>query len=272
MEWRLILDSPATGAWNMAVDEALSEAVDGGCSPPTLRLFRWQPPCLSLGFAQPSEAADWSFCAAHGIDVVRRPTGGRAVLHHLELTYSVSAPLGHAPFGRDLQAAYQAICRALVVGLGRLGVAAGLSGSPGDGMIRPTRPVPCFVGPAAGEVVAQGRKLVGSAMRRVGRAILQHGSILEDWDGALQAGSLGLSDDTGLRPSVITLRDLLGDVPGRDTLEGALVAGFEELFGVTCVAGRLADHEHVRAETLARERYGHERWTVHRERGPSVLG
>ena len=169
MEWRLIVDAPAGGAWNMAVDEALAEAVDAGASPPVLRLYRWAPPCLSLGFAQPYDAADAAFCAAHAIDVVRRPTGGRAVLHHLELTYSVCAPLGRAPFSRDLQAAYQTICRALVAGLRRLGVAAELSGAPENGMIKPTQAIPCFIGPAAGEVVVggpQARRLGDAAGRR----------------------------------------------------------------------------------------------------------
>jgi len=117
MMWRLIVEGAQRGAWNMAVDEALAEAVDAARSAPVLRLYRWSPPCLSLGFSQPYEAADAGFCPARGVDVVRRPTGGRAVLHHLELTYAVAAPLGQGPFTHDLQAAYQTICGALVVGL-----------------------------------------------------------------------------------------------------------------------------------------------------------
>jgi len=267
MKWRLIVDAPARGAWNMAVDEALAEAVDAGASPPVLRLYRWAPPCLSLGFAQPYGAADAAFCADHGIDVVRRPTGGRAVLHHLELTYSVCAPLGRGPFSRDLQAAYQAICRALVAGLRRLGVAADLSGAPENGMIKPTQAIPCFIGPAAGEVVAGGRKLVGSAMRRVGDAILQHGSILEGWDGALQAGCLGLRDDRELRPAVTTLADLLGEVPARAALADAIAAGFSDAFVISFTTSLLAGTERARAEALERERHAHERWVVRCERG-----
>ena len=205
MEWRLILDGAHRGAWNMAVDEALGEAVDAGRSAPVLRLYRWSPSCLSLGFSQPFEAANSAFCAARGVEVVRRPTGGRAVLHDLELTYAVLAPLGSGPFTHDLQAAYRAICRALLAGLAALGVPAEVSGQPEGDPIKPTRAIPCFSGPAAGEVVAGGRKLVGSAMRRFGDAILQHGSILEGWDGGLQAGCLGLKDDAGLRPAVVTL-------------------------------------------------------------------
>jgi lipoate-protein ligase A len=266
MEWRLIVDAPAHGAWNMAVDEALAEAVDTGASPPVLRLYRWAPPCLSLGFAQPYAAADAAFCAAHAIDVVRRPTGGRAVLHHLELTYAVCAPLGRPPFSRDLQAAYQAICGALVAGLRRLGVAAELSGAPAGGMIKPTAAIPCFIGPAAGEVVVGERKLIGSAMRRTGDSILQHGSILEGWDGFLQAGCLGLADDRELRPAVVTLADLLGAVPSPGSVAAAIADGFRDSFGVTLAPSSLGMAESSRAKELERERHANPRWTIHRER------
>jgi lipoate-protein ligase A len=265
VKWRLILDGSHRGAWNMAVDEALVGAVDAGNSPSVLRLYRWQPPCLSLGFSQPHQAADAAFCAAHGVDVVRRPTGGRAVLHHLELTYSVLAPLGRGPFSRELQAAYRAICGALVAGLRRLEVPAEVSGEAEGGHIGPTRAIPCFIGPAAGEVVAQGRKLVGSAMRRVGGSILQHGSILEGWDGSLQAGCLGLTDDSELRGAVVTLADLLGAPPRREVLAEAIAAGFAATFGVSFDRSGLTLEEAAQAELFERERYGHPRWTVHRD-------
>jgi lipoate-protein ligase A len=257
--WRLIVDAPHTGAWNMALDEALAEAVDTGTSEPVLRLYRWSPPCLSLGFSQPYEAADAVFCAAHGVDVVRRPTGGRAVLHHLELTYSVLAPLGQRPFSQDLQRAYQTICGALVAGLRRLGVPAGVSGLPDGGHISPTEVIPCFIGPAAGEVVAEGRKLVGS--------------ILEGWDGPLQAGCLGLADDGSLRSAVVTLTDLLGAPPRPEVLRQAIADGLAEAFGVRLVGSQPTQEEAARAELLARERYGHQRFTVHRDRSlPSEAG
>lgn len=265
MMWRLIVEGAQRGAWNMAVDEALAEAVDGGRSAPALRLYRWSPPCLSLGFSQPYEAADAGFCAAHGVDVVRRPTGGRAVLHHLELTYAVAAPLGRGPFAHDLQAAYRTICGALVAGLRAMGIPAGLSGAPADGMIKPTQAIPCFVGPAAGEVVAGGRKLVGSAMRRVGDSILQHGSILEGWDGALQAGCLGLADDSALRPAVVTIGDLLGGAPEPEGLVPAIAAGFVETLGVVFEPSEFSGEERARAALLERGRYGHERFTVRRD-------
>lgn len=263
MEWRLVVDGEATGAWNMAVDEALAEQVQARGAAPVLRFYRWNPPCLSLGFAQPHTVADRAFCAAHGIDLVRRPTGGRAVLHHLELTYSLAAPIGSCGFSADLQANYHAICRALVAGLHALGVAAELSGTSGA-TLRPTEAVPCFIGPAAGEVVVGGRKLVGSAMRRLGDAVLQHGAILEGWDGRLQAGCLGLADDGELRPAVVTLADLLGEVPNHGLLTDALANGFSSTFGAALTRSELSPAERYRAELLAREKYAHRRWTIER--------
>src|SRR5690349_2496197 len=96
--WRLLNDPPASGAWNMAVDEALLEGVASGRSPATLRFYSWRPACLSLGYFQPFGIVDVSGCRARGVDVVRRPTGGRAILHDRELTYSLTLPasvLGH---------------------------------------------------------------------------------------------------------------------------------------------------------------------------------
>lgn len=249
----------------MAVDEALAEAVAAGTSAPVLRLYRWHPPCLSLGASQPFSVADADFCGRHGVDLVRRPTGGRAVLHHHELTYLVAAPLGECLGTRELQGAYAAICRALVAGLRRLGVDARLADAvPAAGLIRPTQAVPCFIGPAPGEVTAGGRKLVGSAMRRVGNAILQHGSILEDWDGALQAGCLGLTGDAGLRAAVVTLAELVDDLPTPQALATALQAGFAEVLEAHFEPGALTEAERARAETLVRERYGSPAWTVKR--------
>ncbi|MFI5142844.1 MAG: biotin/lipoate A/B protein ligase family protein, partial [Thermoanaerobaculales bacterium] len=165
---------------------------------------------------------------------------------------------------------YQAICRALVAGLATLGVRAELSGVPNGGNIRPTQPIPCFIGPAAGEVVVGSRKLVGSAMRRVGNAILQHGSILEGWDGALQAGCLGLPDDRELRPAVVTLGELLGTALAREALARAIARGFEARFEIALKPAALTAGEGARATVLERERYGHERFTIHRDRSLSA--
>ncbi len=220
--------------------------------PPTLRLYGWTPPCLTLGRHQGVEAADLDFCREHGVDVVRRPTGGRALLHHLELTYSLIAPLGEGPFSR-------ATCRTFTGGSAspwwtacrHLGVEAELT--PGEVNLQlpsPASTVPCFQAPAGGEVVVGGRKLIGSAMRAHGNAILQHGAILLDWDSKLQAGTMGLADDRFLRPTITTFAEQLGSAPDRTTLESALVEAFATAFGITFEAGELTAAEATRELTL----------------------
>ena len=249
--WRLVLDGDLAGAHNMARDVAVLEAVAEGSAAPTLRLYGWQPPCLSLGRHQGVEAADLEFCREHGVDVVRRPTGGRALLHHLELTYAVVAPIGSGPIPRALQDAYRRICEPLVAACRALGVEAELT--PGEVNLHlpsPTSTIPCFEAPAGGEVVVRGRKLVGSAMRAHAGTILQHGAIVLDWDGRLQAGSMGLADDTGLRPHITTLADELGRVPARSEVEDAVVAACSEQLDVHFEPGRLPAGEEARQEIL----------------------
>jgi lipoate-protein ligase A len=249
--WRLLVDGVLAGAANMARDVALLEAVAAAASPPTLRLYGWDPPCLSLGRHQGVEAADLGFCRREGIDVIRRPTGGRALLHHLELTYAVAAPLGAGPLPRALQDAYRTICGALVAALRGLGVAAELT--PGEVNLElpsPRSAVPCFEAPAGGEVVVGGRKLAGSAMRAHGGAVLQHGAVLVGWDGRLQAGALGLADDSALRPRVTTLTAELGRQPGGAELEEAVVGAFAAVLAVAFERGALTPAERTRAAEL----------------------
>jgi lipoate-protein ligase A len=249
--WRLIIDGDLPGAHNMARDVAVLEAVSEGQSPPTLRLYGWDPPCLTLGRHQGVEAADLGFCSAEGIDVVRRPTGGRALLHHLELTYAVVAPLGSGPLPRGLQDAYRSICETLVHTMQTLGVKAELTG--GDVNLQlpgPRSMVPCFEAPAGGEVVVRGRKLIGSAMRAHAGTILQHGAIVLGWEGRLQAGSMGLADDRSLRPQITTLRDELGREPSREYLEQTLVEVISADFGVGFAAAQPSDAERTREQEL----------------------
>jgi lipoate-protein ligase A len=249
--WRLIIDGDLPGARNMARDVAILEAVADGEAPATIRLYGWHPPCLSLGRHQGIEAADLEFCRAEGIDVVRRPTGGRALLHHLELTYAVIAPLNEGPLPRGLQEAYRVICSALVRAVRALGVDAELTG--GDVNLQlpsPKTTIPCFEAPAGGEVVVGRRKLIGSAMRAHGGAILQHGAILLGWNGHLQAGAMGLADDASLRPKVTTLRDELGRELPRTVLEESLVEAFGSEFGVEFETEQPSEAEHTREQEL----------------------
>ena len=238
MQWRLILDGNLPGALNMARDVAVLEAVAAGEAPPTLRLYGWDPPCLTIGKHQGLDAVDLEFCRAEGIDVARRPTGGRALLHHLELTYSVVAPLGTSVLPTALQEAYRLICGALVKAGRELGIDTELTGTEVNLRLpNPTSTVPCFEAPAEGEVVVAGSKLIGSAMRAHGGCILQHGAILIDWDGSLQAGAMGLADDSTLRPHVTTLTAELDRPVQRPEVEQAVIGGFAGILGDAPVAG-----------------------------------
>ncbi len=223
--WRLIVDGELAGPRNMARDVAMLDAAIARQAPPTLRLYGWSPPCLTLGRHQGLDAADLDFCKSEGIDVARRPTGGRAVLHHLELTYAIVAPLGEV-LPSALQDAYRRVCAGLVRAARSFGIAAELTGGEVNmSLPGPRTAVPCFEAPAGGEVVVAGRKLIGSSARTRQGCLLQHGAILLDWDGRLQAGAMGLVDDRFLREHVTTFSDELGHVPSRSDLTEAVVAG-----------------------------------------------
>ena len=173
-----LLVDPAgrSGAANMAIDAGLlAEAARTGRA--FLRLYRFDPPCLSLGRNQAAAHYDRAAIAQRGLDVVRRPTGGWAVWHEYELTYAVAAPV--AAFG-SLRHAYYTIHERIAVALRSLGADATLAPHQPPPSGRVDQPASCFATPVGGEVLIAGRKLVGSAQVRKRRAFLQHGSILLD--------------------------------------------------------------------------------------------
>jgi lipoyl(octanoyl) transferase len=260
------------GAANMAADVALVEAVaaavpSGGG---VLRLYRWAAPTLSLGRNQPARGVyDAAAAASLGIDIVRRPTGGMAVLHDRELTYAVAVPVGALGSPRE---AYLAINRALVAGLRRLGVAAAVApgpvagpGEPGGGPAGRGAGArlegACFRVAAPGEVVVAGRKLVGSAQRRLGRALLQHGSILVSGDQRAAASLAGLASPPHEAPAV--LAELLGAPPAWAALAAAVTAGFEDALGIRFASHGLSPAEAARARELTGT-FASEAWTWRR--------
>ncbi len=177
--WRFEHSGKLDGASNMALDSAMAEALAAGGGAPTLRLYGWSPWAISLGYNQREEEIDAARCRESGIDVVRRPTGGRAILHAEELTYCVVMPSGR----RSILDVYNDISRALVRGLSLFGVEATLQRSQPNfpEHYRSPSAIPCFTASARYEIEWDGRKLVGSAQRRVTGAtnvVLQHGSIL----------------------------------------------------------------------------------------------
>lgn len=175
--WRIIRTPAASGAWNMALDEAILQHAAQRKVPPTLRLFAWDPPCLSLGLAQPASDVDFSALQARGWEVVRRPTGGRAILHTDELTYSVTAPADEDAVAGGVLESYRRLAAALVSALERLELAATADrqyalppGATPNGAV-------CFEVPSNYEITVNGKKLIGSAQARRMGGVLQHGSL-----------------------------------------------------------------------------------------------
>src|SRR5450432_703583 len=173
--WRLILDAACDGPTNMAIDEAILESIGRGDSLPTLRLYAWNPPCLSLGYAQPVGDADLESIRAHGWQIVRRLTGGRAILHTDELTYSVALPLDHPLVAATILDSYRHISAALLVAVQHIGLDANADKRPRTAASA-VGPV-CFELPSNYEITAGGKKLVGSAQVRKHNGALQHGSL-----------------------------------------------------------------------------------------------
>lgn len=216
---RLLLTQPAPGDWNMALDEGLMDRARR-TGEWVFRVYGWSAPTLSFGRNQTARGGyDPAALAARGIDVVRRPTGGRAILHWREVTYSVTGPDGGAG---SLRESYEWINRLLLAGLRELGVEAESARAP-----RAVAPglAPCFDHPSTGELVHRGRKLVGSAQWRHDGALLQHGSILVEDDQSVVPTLLAAQAAAGSAPlAPATLADALGTAPSLDTVAAALFA------------------------------------------------
>jgi len=262
--WRLLHDGPAEGPWNMAVDEAIARSVGDGQAPVTLRFYAWSAPTVSLGYLQRAPGGvDMEACRCHGIGVLRRITGGRAVLHADELTYSVAVPLVDSWRSLSVPEVFARISCGLIAGLRHLGVEA----SPGESRVLPgggPESGACFLLRRIPAILVGGRKLVGSAQRRWDRFLLQHGSILLDFDPRLHQMIFPAWPRVDPAAGVTSLRALLGTLPPIGDLVSALRAGWCEALGAVCVPGDLLPVESTAAEQLARGRYESPTWTFQR--------
>lgn len=255
MHWSMLITPPRSGAYNMALDEALLERA-AATETAVFRVYSWATPTLSFGRNQSALGAyDPGRARKLGVDVVRRPTGGRSLLHHREITYSVTAPA--AGFG-TLRESYERINRLLVGGLERLGVSVEVA-VPRERSLPPTA-APCFERPATGELVVGGKKLVGSAQWRDHGALLQHGSILIEDDQPLVSV---LGTDVGSPQPAATLATALGRTPSVDEVAETL---FDAVRALECPAAKPLELD-APLETSTRrlvDRYVDDRWTWRR--------
>jgi lipoate-protein ligase A len=260
------VDGEADGATNMAVDEAILTSVREGVSLPTLRLYGWSPPCLSLGRNQPLADVDLEACRTAGVDVVRRPTGGRGILHTDELTYSVTLLQADPLADGGVLESYRRLSEGLLAGLGRLGVQA--IQVMGERDSAPDLTAICFDTPSNYEITVGGRKLVGSAQWRARGGALQHGSLPLYGDITRIVGYLTSSDSErvarreALHRRATTLEETLGCRVPFDQVAQAMARGFAEALNLTLAPGELTAQERALAVALRRERYAASDWTA----------
>ena len=265
--WRLLLSKPLPGAWNMAIDSAILDAVTQGKALPTLRLYSWKPPAISLGSAQSAADVDLDALRAHGWELVRRPTGGKALLNMDELTYSVIGPENEPRLRGGVLESYRRIAAALAAALRIVGAPVEIH----TDHEKPTEPYDaaiCFEVPSSYEIVVDGRKLVGSAQARHAHGILQHGSIP-------LAGDLGRITEvlrfaspqeaaqalSRLKSRALTLQEALGRVLDWQELAKAVIRGFCDQLALDLQPSFLTPWERDRARELVEQRYANDAWT-----------
>jgi lipoate-protein ligase A len=252
---RLIIQEGGSAPFNMALDEAISEAVRKGLSPPTLRLYQWESPSITIGYFQRASDIDMHYCSERGYAIVRRLTGGRAILHDDEITYSISSRFDGNIFTGRLHSDYSVIGNAILCALSLCGIDAILNHSKRQ---RGQRSTACFKSVSYGEITVDGRKITGNAQKRFTDGLLQQGSIPLSID-RLELKRIfneGFDDVAGLRDIKpgITVREI------RD----ALRRGFEEVLGVRMISDRPTDLEMRRARELESERYSTRGWNMRR--------
>lgn len=262
-EWRLIEDEFHDGAWNMAVDEAILRSIAGGDSPATLRLYGWRPACVSLGRGQPADVVDWQACEADGVACVRRATGGRAILHRNDVTYSICLPLNDPRARGDVTESYRRLSEGLAEGVSLLGVSVERA-SAGENGTEPS--AACFDASAGYEIVCRGRKLLGSAQLRSHGALLQHGSLLLYGDVGAVVDFLALSGEergalrARLRQAALTLEEAAGRRFSFREVADALQRGIGRALNVHLERGRLEVTERRMAAELAETKYAKIAW------------
>ncbi|MGZ9226473.1 MAG: lipoate--protein ligase family protein [Anaerolineales bacterium] len=264
--WRLILTPAARGSWNMAVDEAILEHIGRGEFLSTLRLYAWDPACLSLGHTQPIADVDMARLHERGWEVVRRATGGRAILHTDELTYSVTGSAEEPVLAGGVLESYNRIAEALLFAVKGLGLPVEMKEGKTNHGATPN-PV-CFEVPATYEITANGKKLIGSAQARKKEGVLQHGSLPLTGDItricqalAFESTSARENASTRLLSRATTVESVLGHAVSWETAAQAFVHAFETQLGLCFEKGDLSESESKRAEELVGEKYDHPSWT-----------
>ncbi len=264
----------------MAVDESMLEHIHRGESQPTLRLFAWEPACLSLGHAQSFSDVDMDRVKEHGWEVVRRVTGGRAILHTDELTYSVTGSTDEPVLAGGVLESYNRLAQALLYAVRELGLPVEIKEGVGHASSVTSNNLPshaksvtyvnpiCFEVPSTYEITVDGKKLIGSAQARKKEGVLQHGSLPLKGDLARICQALVFKDEAArenaarrLLTRAATVESVLGVETAWETAAQAFVKGFEAQLGIHFQRGEMSRSESERAEELVKEKYANPAWT-----------
>jgi len=270
-KWRLIIEEKNNAYYNMAVDEAIMKIHSQGAVPPTLRFYGWQPAALSLGyFQQAKKEVDFEKCKNQGIDLVRRLTGGRAILHKQELTYSIIISEDYNLLADSIEKSYQQISSGLVAGLNQLGVGAELKAVERGKKAPRGHSAACFDAPSWYEVILDNKKLIGSAQRRKENTILQHGSLPLDDSSQEIFELLNYSSETARKKSRRIFKSKSTNLKKagykfkKQRLIAALSSGLAEKLDLTFVESSLTENEIKLAQKLAKNKYQNKDWNFRR--------
>lgn len=267
-QWRLIKSPASSAALNMALDEALLSTTAQKRALPTLRLYSWSVPSLSLGYAQPTSDVDLTELNNHDWLLVRRPTGGKAILHTDELTYSITAPLDEPLVAGSLLESYQRISLALQKALQVIGTSTSADNKPGLLSAHSKKEPVCFQTPSNYEITWNGKKLIGSAQARKLGGVLQHGSLplcgdISRITQVLAYPSQMERESAAQRTlaQATTLEAAAGKLVTWDEAAEAVIHSFSAEFGISFIPSQPTQEETEIANNLVHTKYASDSWT-----------
>ncbi len=258
---RIIIHGHNNAFFNMAIDEAISEAVRQKISPPTLRLYQWDRPSISIGYFQKIADIDIDYCNRKGYPVVRRPTGGRAILHDSELTYSFSAGTDSVLFKGVLSKDYSLISDAMVLGLKLSGINAQIVSSKKWGSVQQKNPA-CFKVVSYSEVTVNGTKVIGSAQKRYSNGFLQQGSILLNFNARELCNVLRCNDEKDFK-GIGSIKEYAPEISTNDLMD-SLKEAFQSALKIKMISDNPTEFELSLAEELESGKYSTQEWNLRR--------
>ncbi|CAM3804402.1 biotin/lipoate A/B protein ligase family protein [Mesobacillus zeae] len=273
--WGYIDSGNGSPAFNMALDEALLDWHSNGLIPPVIRFYGWDPPTLSIGYFQKYEKEiDMEAVDRHGLGFVRRPTGGRGVLHEHELTYSVIVTEEHSRMPKTVTEAYRVISEGILKGFRNLGLEAYFAVPRTEeekSALKSPRSSVCFDAPSWYELVVEGRKVAGSAQTRQKGVILQHGSILLDLDedklfSLFKYPSERVKErmQKAFKSKAVAVNEISSRTIGMEEAKVAFKAGFEEGLEINLQPFILTESQITEVNELAENKYKSKNWNFKR--------